>query len=469
MNTDIIVEVDVNRTRIGVVEDQKLVEIYIDENNIQKTVGNIYRGVVKKILPGIEAAFIDIGQKKNGYLSLKELGDTKLKQGDNITVQVEKEAMGTKGPKLTLDIGIPGKYMVLTPKNNTIGISKKIEDEKERYRLKQIFEKYKPEDCGVIIRTDSINKTEEELIKEINYLKQIWINIHKKEPYVIAPTLLYKEASLAIKIARDLLSFKIRNYIVNNKKTYKEVYDFVNIFAPNLKDKIIYKEEEHLFQHFFLESQIEKALSKHVWLKSGGMIIIEHTEALTVIDVNTAKYVGKKDIEKTILNTNIEAAKEIAKQLRLRNIGGIIIIDFIDMKSKENKKKVIEILKQELKKDRVKSSVLGITRLGLVELTRKKTGPSLTSLLFSKCNICNGRGMIPSVKYIGSKIEKEIDFIFTHTIYNNIIIEANKEIINWFNSKEYSYKKAIEKKYKKNLVFVENNSLLNEEYKIIKK
>lgn len=476
MPTDIIVEAGVNQTRIGVVEEQNLVELYIDIENQQKIVGNIYRGIVKKILPGIQAAFVDIGLKKNGFIYLKELEETlskngstkKLKEGDHITVQIEKEAMGTKGPKLTSHISIPGKYIVLIPRENSIGISKKIENEEERSRLKNIFEKYKPENCGIIVRTECEGKEEEEIIREIQFLTMIWESIEKKEQYVTAPVLLYKEVSTALKIARDLLSSNIRHYIVNDKNLYHEVRNFVDAVSPHLTEKIQYMEEEYLFQYFLVESQIEKALQRHIWLKSGGMIIIDHTEALTVIDVNTAKFVGKKNMEKTILKTNIEAAEEIARQIRLRNIGGIIIIDFIDMKDEEHKNTVLNILTQELKKDRVQTTVLGITKLGLVEMTRKKTGPSLTSILFNRCPTCEGRGMAPSIKYIGDKIEREIDFIFTHTIYNKVIVEANKGIIEWFNSTKISYKKALEEKYNKSIAFIENNSLSNENYKILK-
>lgn len=474
MPTDIIVETSVNQTRIGVVEDQKLVELYIDIEMKQKTVGNIYRGVVKKILPGIQAAFVDIGQEKNGFIYLKELEETlskegnvrRLKEGDYITVQIEKEAMGTKGPKLTSHISIPGKYIVFIPRENSIGISKKIDNEEERNRLKSIFEKYKPKNCGIIVRTECVGKEEEEIIREIQFLAMLWESIEKKEQYVTAPVLLYKEVSSALKIARDLLSSKIRHYIVNDINLYHEVRNFINEISPELTEKIQYKDEEHLFQYFLIESQIDKALQRHIWLKSGGMIIIDHTEALTVIDVNTAKFVGKKNMEKTILKTNIEAAQEIARQIRLRNIGGIIIIDFIDMKAEEDKKMVLNVLSQELKKDRVPTTVLGITKLGLVEMTRKKTGPSLTSLLFNRCPRCDGRGMTPSIKYIGDHIEKEIDFIFSHTIYTKIIIEANKEIIEWFHLN--GYKEALEKKYNKSISFIENNTLTNENYKIIK-
>lgn len=406
MATDIIVETGVRQTRIGVVEEQKLVELYIDEENKQKTVGNIYRGIVKKILPGMEAAFVDIGQKKNAYLYLKELkGISKmddcpkrLKEGDHITVQIEKEAMGTKGPKVTTNISFPGKYIVLIPRDNSIGISRKIDDEEEKARLKNIFSNYRPIDCGIIVRTDSEGKKEEELIREIQYLRMQWESIEKKEKFISAPALLFKEVSLALKIARDLLSSQIRYYIVNDKNIYQEVMGFIDAVSPNLKEKIQYKETENLFQYFLIESQIEKALQRHIWLKSGGMIVIDHTEALTVIDVNTAKYVGKKNIEKTILKTNIEAAEEIAKQIRIRNIGGIIIIDFIDMQEEENRNMVLNVLAKELKKDRVQTTVLGITKLGLVEMTRKKTGPSLTSILLTRCPYCEGRGVIQSLK-----------------------------------------------------------------------
>jgi len=472
--TDIIVDVGSHQIRVGVVENQKLVELYIDEENEEKTVGNIYRGIVKRILPGIQAAFIDIGKNKNAYLSLKEnnIADengNKLKQGDHITVQIQKESMGTKGYKVTRNISIAGKYTVMMPGEKSIGISRKINDENERLRLKKLYKNLNVNNYGIIFRTDSSGKNEEELIKEINYLIKQCETIKMKESYIKAPALLYKEISLPLIAARDFMTKDIRHFVINDKEKYEEIANFLELIDSSLKDKLIYKEEKNLFEYYLIESQIEKALSRHVWLKSGGMIIIDHTEALTVIDVNTAKYTGKKDMEKTILQTNIEAAHEIAKQLRLRNIGGIIIIDFIDMKEESHKEKLIKILEEELKKDRVKTSLLGFTKLGLVELTRKKTGPSLTSLLLSKCPSCLGRGLTASVKFIGDKIEKEIDYIFTETIYNNLVIEANHEIVNWFCSGEISYKQSIEEKYKKKIDFIENYKFPIDKYNIIKK
>lgn len=472
--TDIIVDVGIHQIRVGVVENQKLVELYIEEDNKEKTVGNIYRGIVKRILPGIQAAFIDIGKNKNAYLNLREnqfLGenDQQLKQGDHITVQVQKEAMGSKGYKVTSHFSFAGKYCVLIPGEKSIGISRKINDEKERLRLKELFNSLNLDNYGIIFRTNSLGKEEEELIKEIQYLKNQCEVIKQKERYVKAPALLYKELSFPFIAARDLMTKEIRHFIINDKEMYEEILAFLDLMDASLKEKLVYKEEKNLFAYFLLETQIERALSRHIWLKSGGMIIIDHTEALTVIDVNTAKYTGKKDMEKTILQTNIEAAQEIVKQLRLRNIGGIIIIDFIDMKEEAHKEMLIKILEEELKKDRVKTSIFGFTKLGLVELTRKKTGPSLTSLLLGKCPYCSGRGMVASVKFIADKIAKEIDYIFTETIYNHITIEANKDIIHWFCSGDYSYQQAFEERYEKKLEFIENNQLAIDQYKLIKK
>jgi len=271
--TDIIVDVGIHQIRVGVVENQKLVELYIEEDNKEKTVGNIYRGIVKRILPGIQAAFIDIGKNKNAYLNLREnqfLGENgqQLKQGDHITVQVQKEAMGSKGYKVTSHFSFAGKYCVLIPGEKSIGISRKINDEKERLRLKELFNSLNLDNYGIIFRTNSLGKEEEELIKEIQYLKNQCEVIKQKERYVKAPALLYKELSFPFIAARDLMTKEIRHFIINDKEMYEEILAFLDLMDASLKEKLVYKEEKNLFAYFLLETQIERALSRHIWLKS---------------------------------------------------------------------------------------------------------------------------------------------------------------------------------------------------------
>jgi ribonuclease G len=393
LTKEIVVDVGTDQTRIAVLEDKNLVELYIEQENYNRTVGNIYRGMVKKILPGMQAAFVDIGQEKNAFLYLGDIQTKhsdiplhkRIKQGQHLTVQVEKEAMGTKGAKVTTRVSLPGKFLVLLPKENGIGISQKIENDDERKRLKYLVNEMKPDQYGIIVRTDAVDKQAQEIQQEIEMLIQQWESIAAKENFIAAPALLYKDKSPALRAARDLFSKEIDAYIVNNLEAYNEVKEFIEIIAPNRKEQIRYMDINYgLFDYYSLESQIDKALQKHVWLKSGGTIIIEHTEALTVIDVNTGKFVGKKNLQETILKTNIEAAKQIAKQIRLRNLAGIIIVDFIDMLKEEHKVQVLETLRIELKKDRVPSTIWGMTELGLVQITRKKTRQPLAAVLLSK-------------------------------------------------------------------------------------
>lgn len=449
MSKDILADVDRDQIRIGVLEDRQLVEYYVERTYDERVIGNIYKGKVANVLPGIQAAFVDIGLEKNAFLYIGDLNSFKqnsededvfdviaktsikdiLHVGQEVLVQVVKESMGTKGARVSMNITLPGRYLVLMPTVDYVGISRRIESEAERQRLKSLAEEIRPPHMGVIVRTVAEGKDIDELNSDMEYLKRLWDNIRKKQKGGKAPRLIYKDMNLLARIVRDIFTPEVNKFYVNTSYGYEKVRELASCISPSLKDRVsLYMGQEDIFEYFNIESDVQRALERKIWLKSGGYIVIDHTEALTAIDVNTGKFVGSIDLEDTVVKTNLEAAREIAKQLRLRDIGGIIIIDFIDMNSQEHKKMVIETLEAELKKDRTKAHVLGITNLGLVEMTRKKVRQSLDEVLEKVCPYCEGRGRILSEDTMAKKVEREISRIFRTRRGEAILIEVHPSV-----------------------------------------
>jgi len=424
MDKQIIVSVENTLTRVAVMEEGDLAELYTERDEKQRVAGNIYLGKVMNVLPGMQAAFLDIGFEKNAFLfaadavhlkrgeeggmpSIKDL----VKQDDFLLVQVEKEAIGTKGARVITEITLPGRFLVLMPTVDYIGISRRIENETERARLKAIGEKICPEGMGLIIRTVAEGVSEEELVKEAKFLHQEWIDIQKKASMSRQPICVYQDNTLIYRIVRDLFNEDVQEMVVDNEDTYNTILEVLGYLSPELKKRVkLYKNDYPIFDFYNIEKKIRAALERKVWLKSGGYLIIDSTEALTAIDVNTGKFVGTNSLEDTVLRTNLEAVREIVHQIRLRNIGGIIIIDFIDMAENGNKERIIEALQQELKKDKTKSIIMGFTKLGLLEMTRKKTNPPISEFLTTGCSVCGGTGKVLSdgelSREAGKKLEK---------------------------------------------------------------
>lgn len=397
--------------RVGIVDEGRLVEFHIEEKNNEFLVGNIYRARVINVLQGMEAAFVDIGEPKNAYLHVKDALPRELlyddnryriseiiKSGEEIIVQVEKEPTGTKGAKVTTHIELPGRYIVFTPFSNKINLSRKISDINEIQRLKDIGQNIIKEDMGLIFRTAAEGIDEVLLQEEYQILFNIFKKIEKERNFLPCPKLLYKEPSLDYQIIRDSFNDETEKIIVNSKETY----DYLKLMEGNypfqFSHKLVLDKDFTIKYDELIQSDLKQALQRIVPLKSGGYIVIDETEALTAIDVNTGKFVGTSSLDDTVLKTNIEASEEIARQIRLRDIGGIIIIDFIDMKNKDDILKVLSHLKKSLSKDRIKTNIIDITKLGLVELTRKKIRRSLSKDLYDKCTICNGKGYIIKTK-----------------------------------------------------------------------
>jgi len=410
MRRELLMRSEGNEATVAVVEEGRLVELYLERESDRRVVGNIYKGVVKNILPGMQAAFVDIGLEKNAFLYVddaqtNEPGMEKapagipiqslLKEGQELMVQITKEPAGSKGARITAQITLPGRYLVLMPAVDHCAISRRILRPAERQRLQSLADELKPESMGLIVRTIGEGATRDELFRDQQQLMLIWEGIRSRFSQGIAKGLIYKDMGLYQRILRDVFSTEINRLMVNTRALYNEILGYLDIMEPRLKRKVFVCNMEELFDKYSIASEMEAALDRKVWMKNGSYLIIDRTEAMTVIDVNTGKYVGSTDLTDTILRTNMEAAREIARQLRIRNIGGIIIIDFIDMENENHKQRILEVLIDELNKDRIKTHILGFTPLGLVEITRKKVGQPLNSTWEIICPQCEGRGRIP--------------------------------------------------------------------------
>lgn len=488
MVNEIIVDTGLHETRVALLEDKELAEVYIERPNSERLVGNIYRGKVSSVLPGMQAAFIDIGYEKNAFLYVgdavaqKEFSEEEeevfheykdyhideiLRPGQEITVQVIKEPIGTKGPRVTTHVTLPGRHLVLLPNADYIGISRRIENETERSKLKKIAEAIKPKGMGLIVRTASEGKEQDDFSHDINFLLKLWDTIKQKEHSGSVPRCLHKDLNLIYRAVRDLFTWNIDKFIINDRQQYAKVLELVDMISPALKMRVEYFSKNYdLFEYYQIETKIEKALSRKVWLKCGGYIVIDQTEALTVIDVNTGKYIGGTNLEDTVLRTNVEAAKEIAKQLRLRDIGGIIIIDFIDMHEYEHQQMVLEALRQALKKDRTKTTVVGMTGLGLIEMTRKKVRQVLSTVMNVECPYCEGTGKILAPESVARNVEKKINSYFAETIAHAIQVEVHPSVANILTGIDGQNLTRLENAYNKKIIVKASSDIKREEVKI---
>ncbi|MDR0468490.1 MAG: Rne/Rng family ribonuclease [Peptococcaceae bacterium] len=409
MRRELLMRAESSETTVAVVEDGRLVELYLERESDSRVVGNIYKGVVKNILPGMQAAFVDIGLDKNAFLYVDDAWieasglekdssrtpiQSLLKEGQELMVQITKEPVGTKGARITAQITLPGRYLVLMPTVDHSAVSRRIQKTAERQRLQALAEELKPESIGLIVRTIGEGASREELLQDQEQLMLTWDGIRNRFAQGSVKGLIYKDLGLCQRILRDVFSTEINRLMVNSRALYNEVQEYLDFMEPRLKRKVFVCNMEELFDKYSIPQETSAALDRKVWLKNGSYLIFDRTEALTVIDVNTGKYVGSTDLTDTILRTNMEAAREIARQLRIRNIGGIIIIDFIDMESENHKQRVLDVLSAELNKDRVKTHILGFTPLGLVEITRKKVRQPLDSSWEAVCPYCEGKGRI---------------------------------------------------------------------------
>lgn len=504
MLKEIIVSDDEYETRAALLENKVLAELFIERKGERYILGNIYKGRVTSVLPGMQAAFVDIGLDRNAFLHVSDIthhleefeefensiaveekgtskkgGETKkgeqpsirdlLKKGQEILVQIDKEPMDTKGPRVTAYITLPGRYLVYMPTVEHIGVSRKIESETERQRLKEIVERIRPnKNQGFIIRTAAENKGEEEFLSDMKFLTEHWEQINKKSQNSSAPCLIHEDLGLIFRVIRDVFTQDVSQFVIDSKNEYNRILEFLDNLLPSLKPKVkLYDKNEPIFEAYGIEKQIKKALRQKIWLKSGGHIVINQTEALVSIDVNTGKYVGKENADETILKTNLEAVAEIARQLRLRDLGGIIIIDFIDMDKEEHKTKVLKTLEEALKRDRSRTNILQITELGLVEMTRQRTRPSLINMFCQPCPYCQGDGVVLSTDSTSISILRDIKTIHNRYKEKHIKVLASPPVA-FSLMDEYGKKiKDLEYALKMKIDVEEEPDLHIEDYKII--
>jgi ribonuclease E len=396
-----------HQTQIVVLEGPVLVEHYVASSDRKSLVGNVYVGKVRNVLPGMEAAFIDFGEGKNGVLYAGDVNyadhnlngkgkriENALKPGDPVLVQVVKDAMGHKGARLTGQISLAGRYLVLAPNEDVRGISRRLSDD-ERRRLREIVGDLRPKGTGIIVRTAAEGATREDIKADIDRLKEIWDKIDVDRKSANAPALIYEEPPLVIRVIREHFTRDFKRLLIDDAQIHNQVLEYLQGTEADLVEKVtLYKDELALFERYHVEDQLRKALDRKVWLPSGGHLVIDRTEALTVIDVNTGRFVGKDNLEQTVFENNLESAEEIARQLRLRDIGGIIVIDFIDMEETKRQEAVLQRLREHLAKDKTRTQVFDVSHLGLVEMTRKNVSAGLLESFSETCEHCGGRGVL---------------------------------------------------------------------------
>ncbi len=425
MAKEIIANVEPQETRVAVLDEGALVNLFIERG--EPLAGNIYKGRVANVLPGMEAAFVDIGLDRNAFLHVGDIRSQRLageeveesfgkgaiaerlRAGEEILVQVTKEPMGSKGARVTTYVALPAYFLVLMPTVNYVGVSRRIENEQERRRLRQLAETLRPKGMGVIVRTAADGATEKDLADDLQFLLQMWNRVEERSRASRAPALVYQDLRLIRRVVRDLFTEDVSRFLIDSPEEFHRVQDLLNSFAPKLKSRLhVHRGPEPIFEQTGVERELEKALRRKVWLKSGGYIVVDRTEALTVIDVNTGKYVGKTDLASTIFRTNLEAVGEIVRQITLRDIGGIILIDFIDMENEPHRKKVLAALHEAVRRDRSKLHIIDLTGLGLVEITRKRVYQDLEGVMRMPCPYCEGRGRVLSPETMGMKVRREL-------------------------------------------------------------
>jgi ribonuclease G len=424
-------------TRMAILEDSRLVELQVERPSSDRMVGDIYKGVINTVLPGMQAAFVDIGHDKAAYLHSSDVGkesrdkyddddeeseeapaeiirkgrrqsiESVLKKGQEILVQVIKEPISTKGPRIATEISLPGRFVVLVPDDDHVRVSKRITEWSERKRLRKVVSPLRPEGFGLIIRTESLGKDESDFKADIKRQLRLWASLKRKSDKLPAPCLIHKEEEMIISLIRDIFTDDVQALTIDNKDDYKKIMSFARQVAPKLCSRIhLYKSEQPLFDTHNLEPEIEKMLDRKVWIRKGAYIVIDQTEAMVTIDVNTGRFVGSKDQETTIYQTNVDAAREIARQIRLRDIGGLIICDFIDMWNRDNRRKLYEEFKNAFRHDRAKRGINPVTEFGIVEMTRERVRESHLHKLSDPCPHCAGSGRVLSKETMATKIER---------------------------------------------------------------
>jgi len=504
MPSDLIINVAPGETRVALLENGTVVDLYIERAGEPSIAGNIYKARVVRVLPGMQAAFVDIGLDKAAFLYVSDVYDNgeemaeimtgsgeeeqapgpestqavtrverdihiedRLQEGQEVLVQVAKEPLGSKGARITSHISIPGRHLVLMPTVDHVGVSRRIENDKERRRLRESILAMKPPNCGFIARTAAEGVERDQIKVEMDFLLKLWQTIQRKSEHGPVPGLIHQDLDITLRSVRDLFTHEVDKLVIDSPTEYEKILRFVDTFNPELKAHArLYEEPEPLFDAYGIEMELQRALAKKVWLKSGGYIVIEITEALTAIDVNTGRYVGKRNLEETILKTNLEAVREIAYQLRLRNIGGIIIIDFIDMAKEISREKVFNSLKDALRRDKSKTNILKMSELGLIEMTRKRTKESLSRVLSEPCFYCEGEGHLKSKQTVCYEVFREIERDHRSLAGHRIMVETHPAVANLLCDEERRLLETLEGRYEVRIAVQANQHLHLEQYEI---
>src|SRR5512138_1398397 len=541
MTKEMIISSSTHETRVAILEDDQVAEIFIEREHQRGVVGNLYKGRVSKVLPGMQSAFVDLGLERDGFLYVSDVvanseefdrletdddedggsagagdvssGGTRpmqavrrpgsgdggasgggpgtrnrrdrdkgpdpkieelLKEGQEILVQVAKEPLGTKGARLTSHATMPGRFLVFMPTVDHVGVSRKIESREERSRLRGIVREFREQHGftgGVIIRTAAASRPKEDIVADLSYFHKIWTDIRQKAESSRAPAVVYREASLVAKLLRDLLTEEYSAIRIDNELEYRRVYELIERIMPSLAPKVkLYNKEYPIFEEYGVQAEIDRALRSKVWLKSGGSIVINQTEALVAIDVNTGRYVGKKTagrLEDTILKTNLEAVKEIVRQIRLRDLGGIIVLDFIDMEEKKNRQKVFQTVEQELRKDRSPSKALQVSDFGLVIITRKRVKQSLERVLTEPCPYCAGSAVIKSSSTICYEILAEVKKISADLNGQSLVLRVNPDIARALRDEERAVFKDLKQSLGRDIALRPDAQLHHEQFDLM--
>jgi len=483
--------------RVAILEDDKLVELQVERAETDRMVGDIYKGKIKTVLPGMQAAFVDIGMEKAAYLHSSDIGkvysrhydsedieeeespveiirktrqqgiENILRRNQEILVQVIKEPISTKGPRITSEISIPGRFMVLVPDDDHVRISRRLSNWNEKKRLKRIISPLRPEGFGLIVRTEAEGKSERDFQNDLKRLLKLWAKLKKKADTLPAPSIIHKESEMAVSMIRDIFTDDVHRVLVDNRDDYKMVISYARQVASHLKDRVeLYKGELPLFDLYNLEPEIDKMLQRKVWIKKGAYLIIDQTEAMVTIDINTGRFVGRRDQEQTIFETNLQAAKEIARQIRLRDIGGLIVCDFIDMYNRDNRRKLYEEYKNCFKNDRAKRGINPVTEFGLIEMTRERVRPSHMQSLSEPCPHCAGLGRIISKENMATKIERWFKRAAADRKYKNYHLVVCPPLAATLVENGTNRVERMMKIYKFRINLVRDTTLSEQEYKI---
>ena len=515
MEKEILISDDEYETRCAVLEEGVLNEIYIERKAATQTLGNLYKGRVENVLPGMQVAFVDIGLDRHAFLHISDLKYESVNEGETedekldgnrksdkdvdtldlkakpakqsrggrgfpflisdliskkqeLLVQVGKEPIGTKGARVTSNITLPGRYVVYMPNSSNIGVSRRIESVTERDRLRNMAKAIKADvEGGFIIRTAAEGLSETEFAAEIRYLINQWKQIGERAKRKSAPNLVSKDLSFTNRIVRDMLTKDVKQLLIDSKAGYQETIDYVSSVMPDLKPRVsLYQDDTTLFDAYGVERALKEALSEKIWLKCGGHIIIQQTEAMVSIDVNTGRFVGKSDPDNTILSANLEAVEEVVRQIQLRDLGGIIVVDFIDMEEASHRKRVFKMLQEALRKDRARTNILHFSDLGLVEMTRQRTRPSLSTLLMEECPYCDGHGTVLSIETVVIQLLRAIKMAHIQTGHSELRVVANDYVVSHIKSQMANKLRALKKSLKLNLTLEANADLHLEDYRI---